>query len=422
MKNKLYLLLAIIYLSNLLVTTVFAAPKKLNVAVIQMGTNDANWLENQENIRVLVDEVYNRWLERNSDNHPLNLILLPEFAAVGYDVSPPGNLEKAIALWDKSEPYDYPCDNQDNLKHTIENLKFLSATYKIMIGTSFLEINDNGTPETSDDNFYNIFALTNTNGEIAGTVRKSISAVNEASYIKGASHDDSNWTSNVFDFNDPNLGQFHIAVGICYENYQCDFANYIDWYQKNEHDIDLLLMPHSAPREGVNGKHISSLYVEKFNFPAIMVNKTNYPEIFQGFYGGSALSHLAGDGQIKTLNFETPGRKCSGESQYLSGAEFLCETINLTKDLNYKNNKYISYNPPIDCPLHNPDPTPDKEHWYWIEAAETFIPDTYCEYTTTVLKLEECFEGIEAFGKNWYQENIKENPSIRLDNYCTRIN
>jgi N-carbamoylputrescine amidase len=207
------------------------------------------------------------------------LILLPEFMPTGYMMT--------RAIWGAAEPKEGP---------TVRWLEENSKRWSVWLGTSFLE--------ADGDDFFNTFVLTTPDGKEAGRVRKQTPAVFEAYFTKGETG------PHVID---TELGK--IGVGICYENFHCYLAQMMV-----HQSVDMILMPHSAPRPMEN-PFCTREYVEWYDnvhrecaqrsarllgVPAIMANKcgpwqTPLPKPFppqdSSFPGLSAIADS--DGTVK---------------------------------------------------------------------------------------------------------------------------
>jgi len=142
--------------------------------------------------------------------------------------------------WNAAEPKNGPTEKW---------MKSSSARLGVWLGTSYLE--------ADGEDFFNTFVLTAPSGKIAGRVRKQKPAGPEAFFFKG---DTGSHTIST------KLGK--IGVGICYENYLCFLPQLL-----YDNDVDLILMPHSAPIRELDGSPIASFYAALLGIPAIMVNK-----------------------------------------------------------------------------------------------------------------------------------------------------
>jgi N-carbamoylputrescine amidase len=167
------------------------------------------------------------------------LILFPELMPTGYSLY--------YDIWDSAEPSQGPTS------------RWLAATSRRLgacLGTSFLE--------ASGEDFYNTFVMAGPGGQELGRIRKLVPADAEAYFFKagGGSH-----------VIETPLGR--IGVGICAESYYCFIAN-----EMSERQVDLVLMPHSAPDCSASGglpaapgTHLALWYAKRLGVPITFVNK-----------------------------------------------------------------------------------------------------------------------------------------------------
>jgi N-carbamoylputrescine amidase len=168
------------------------------------------------------------------------LVLCPEFLAAGYIYD--------ASIWQSAEPRDGPTERW---------LRAQAAAHGVYVGATYLEV-DGG-------DFYNTFALAVPDGSVAGRVRKEALPGFEGWYFR------SDPGSKVVD---TDLGK--IAVGICHDNYTARFMRRLC-----HEDVDLLLMPHSAPLSPLLPRalmcdalqSIAGYYARVFGIPTVMVNK-----------------------------------------------------------------------------------------------------------------------------------------------------
>jgi len=219
-RNKIFLVLLILITP---LTGLEAKVKNLRVAVVQMESKNGNIVSNLNHATEFINQAAAKGAE---------LILLPELMSTGYIFS--------TAIWDAAE-----CKNGPTEKW----MKSSSARLGVWLGTSYLE--------ADGEDFFNTFVLTAPNGKIAGRVRKQKPAGPEAFFFRG---DTGSHTIST------KLGK--IGVGICYENYLCFLPQLL-----YDNEVDLILMPHSAPIHGLDGSSIASFYAKLLGIPAIMVNK-----------------------------------------------------------------------------------------------------------------------------------------------------
>ena len=218
--NKLPLILVILIAS---LTGLEAKVKTLRVAVVQMESKNGNIISNLNHATEFINQAAAKGAE---------LILLPELMSTGYIFS--------TKIWDVAEPKNGPTEKW---------MKSNSAKLGVWLGTSYLE--------ADGEDFFNTFVLTASNGKIAGRVRKQKPAGPEAFFFKG---DTGSHTIST------KLGK--IGVGICYENYLCFLPQLL-----YNNEVDLILMPHSAPLPTTDGLPIAFFYTKLLGTPAIMVNK-----------------------------------------------------------------------------------------------------------------------------------------------------
>ena len=171
--------------------------RTLRVAAVQRTSRDGKVEENLSAAAPDVEEAARRGAQ---------LVLLPEFLAPGYALS--------TALWDAAEPAHGP---------TARWLAEQSKRHGIYLGASFLE--------AEGEDFFNTFVLTTPTGDEAGRVRKETPAIIETFFTRGGAG------AHVIH---TDVGA--IGVGICYENQLACTPRLF-----HEHDVDLVLMPHSAP-------------------------------------------------------------------------------------------------------------------------------------------------------------------------------
>ena len=169
-----------------------------------------------------------------------HLVLCPEFLAAGYIYD--------ASIWESAEP-------QHGL--TERWLRARAAAHGVYVGATYLEVDG--------DDFYNTFALAAPDGSVAGRVRKEALPGFEGWYFR------SDPGSKVIN---TDLGR--IAVGICHDNHTARFMRRLC-----HEDIDLLLMPHSAPLSLLLPRaimcdalqSIAPYYARVFGIPTVMVNK-----------------------------------------------------------------------------------------------------------------------------------------------------
>jgi len=172
------------------------------------------------------------------------LVLCPELLAAGYVYHP--------SLWKAAEP----CGGA-----TERWLADMARRHQIYIGASYLEANG--------DDFFNTFTLMQPDGTVAGRVRKESLPGFEGWFIRSGSG------PRVIE---TEIGR--IGVGICHDNNTARFMRSV-----SQEQIDLLLMPHSAPcirlgplwlvgeqdRQMLRG--LAGFYAGAFGVPTAMANK-----------------------------------------------------------------------------------------------------------------------------------------------------
>jgi N-carbamoylputrescine amidase len=221
LKRKIIFLVLLILITPL--TGLEAKVETLRVAVVQMESKNGNIIANLSHAKEFINQAAAKGAE---------LILLPELMSTGYIFS--------TEIWDAAESKNGPTEKW---------MKSSSARLGVWIGTSYLE--------ADGEDFFNTFVLTAPNGKIAGRVRKQKPAGPEAFFFKG---DKGSHTIST------KLGK--IGVGICYENYLCFLPQLL-----YDNEVNLILMPHSAPIRELDGGPIASFYATLLGIPAIMVNK-----------------------------------------------------------------------------------------------------------------------------------------------------
>jgi len=174
------------------------------------------------------------------------LVLLPEFYATGYIMTP--------AIWDWAEAAD---------GFTVQWLKQQARQHAIWIGTSFLE--------ADNDRFFNTFVLVDDHGEEAIRVRKSKPAAVESFFFEGCPSirvAETPWG--------------RIGISICYESFLASTLQDL-----HEQEAELLLMPMSAPTPSLNTpitpadleeynlavKNIAADTAKALGIPVVMANK-----------------------------------------------------------------------------------------------------------------------------------------------------
>src|SRR5687767_2497561 len=134
------------------------------------------------------------------------LVLCPEFLAPGYIYDP--------AIWSAAEPRGGPTELW---------LARMALQHGLYIGASYLE--------ASGDDFFNTFTLMRPDGSAAGRVRKESLPGFEGWFFRSCSG------PKVIE---TELGR--IGIGICFDNSTARFIR-----RMSQEQVDLILMPHSAP-------------------------------------------------------------------------------------------------------------------------------------------------------------------------------
>jgi len=211
------------------------AIRTLRVAGVQVESRNRDVDGNLRRAEVLVAVAAQRGAE---------LVLCPEFLAPGYVYH--------RSLWDVAEPRGGPTESW---------LAGMARQHRLYIGASYLE--------ASGDDFFNTFTLVSPDGTVAGRTRKESLPGFEGWFFDSCSGSKVIVTE---------LGR--IGIGICWDNYTSGFMR-----RMSQEQVDLILMPHSAPciaigplklfgdigRKMVRG--IAGFYANAFGVPTIMVNK-----------------------------------------------------------------------------------------------------------------------------------------------------
>ena len=172
------------------------------------------------------------------------LVLCPELLAPGYVYDP--------SFWSVAEPHSGPTELW---------LARMARQHRLYIGASYLE--------ASGDDFFNTFTLMRPDGIVAGRVRKESLPGFEGWFFRSCSQ------PKVIE---TELGR--VGVGICWDNSTARFM-----CGMSQEQIDLLLMPHSAPcitlgplkLVAENGRKmlrgVAECYASALGVPTVMVNK-----------------------------------------------------------------------------------------------------------------------------------------------------
>jgi N-carbamoylputrescine amidase len=211
------------------------AKRMLTVAGVQVESRNFDVEGNLRRAEPLVAAAAERGAE---------LVLCPELLAPGYIYH--------RSIWDVAEPCGGPTELW---------LARMARQHGLYIGASYLE--------ASGDDFFNTFCLMKPDGTAAGRVRKESLPGFEGWFFRSCSE------SKVIE---TEFGR--IGIGICHDNNTARFLRRL-----SQDQVDLLLMPHSAPcitwgplrlvgdhaREMLRG--IARFYAETVGAPAVMVNK-----------------------------------------------------------------------------------------------------------------------------------------------------
>lgn len=213
------------------------AARKLRVAAVQATSLDGEIDRNLAHAMPLVARAV---------NDGADLVLLPELYSTGFRMT--------RDIWRAAEPSDGT---------TVQWLRTTARKHNIWIGTSFLE--------AAAGDLYNTFVLIAPGGEVTGRTRKSRPAGPEAYFYRAG--DDPHVIDTPFG---------RIGVSICYEQLLAAVLR-----ELHAARIDLLLMPHSAPRptaqRGFSERDVEHMlnlirfgppwFAETLGVPVVMANK-----------------------------------------------------------------------------------------------------------------------------------------------------
>lgn len=266
-------LVAVVFLLAMSLPAPPALARTVKVASIQFHSLDYAFETNLQRASSLLREAADRHTE---------IALLPEFALIGYDLSP--------KLWEAAETRN---------GRTVAAVTTLSRELGLYIGTSFLEV--------EREDFYNTFFLAAPDGSVAGWVRKQMPAGAEGYFFRGFVNE------HVID---TALGR--IGVGICQENYRCFLPR-----ELREKRADLLLMPYSYPDlssagglMSPSGAHVGGWYARNLAIPVVTSNKTGvWPQVEGAYFpgasaivsqGGTVVAELADDPGVIVAEVDLP--------------------------------------------------------------------------------------------------------------------
>jgi N-carbamoylputrescine amidase len=211
------------------------AVRTLRVAGVQVESRNLDVRGNLRRAEALVAAAAARGAE---------LVLCPEFLAPGYVYD--------ASLWDVAEPHGGPTELW---------LARMAGQHRLYIGASYLE--------ASADDFFDTFTLMRPDGTAAGRVQKQSLPGFEGWFFRSCSG------PKVIE---TELGR--VGVGICWDANTARFLRRVSQQQ-----VDLLLMPHSAPciamgplkLVGDNGRQmlrgVAGFYASALGVPTVMVNK-----------------------------------------------------------------------------------------------------------------------------------------------------
>jgi N-carbamoylputrescine amidase len=213
------------------------AIRTLRVAGVQVESRNLDVRGNLRRAEALVAVAAERGAE---------LVLCPEFLAPGYVYD--------SSLWDVAEPRGGPTERW---------LARMAGQHRMYIGASYLE--------ASADDFYNTFTLMRPDGAVAGRVQKEALPGFEGWFFRSCSG------PKVIETEHGRVG-----IGICWDNNTARFMRSV-----SQEQVDLLLMPHSAPcitmgplkLVGDNGRKmlrgVAGFYASALGVPTVMVNKAS---------------------------------------------------------------------------------------------------------------------------------------------------
>ena len=174
------------------------------------------------------------------------LVILPELFACGYIPN--------RSIWEYGETLDGP---------TVAWLRQTSRRWGIYLGAGFVEV------EGVD--FFNSFALTGPDGNLAGCARKTGAEAYCFRYRAG---------HHIIETEIGRLG-----VGICADNHAASFPKLL------EHSgIDMVLMPHASPMPYRTARHISEADIERardntISLPTLYAKLLGIPALFVNAVG-----------------------------------------------------------------------------------------------------------------------------------------
>jgi N-carbamoylputrescine amidase len=211
------------------------AIRTLRVAGVQVESRNLDVQGNLRRAEALVAVAAERGAE---------LVLCPELLAPGYVYD--------STFWETAEPRGGPTELW---------LARMAEQHRLYIGASYLE--------ASGDDFFNTFTLMRPGGTVAGRVQKESLPGGEGWFFRSSSG------PKVIE---TEFGR--VGIGICWDNNTTRFMRRL-----SQEQVDLLLMPHSAPTikmgplqlVGDNGREmlrgVAGFYATAFGVPTVMVNK-----------------------------------------------------------------------------------------------------------------------------------------------------
>jgi len=217
---------------------------EVRVATVQFRSIDGAFYKNLAVATEFIDIAHER---------EAKIVLLPEFALIGYQLSPD--------LWSLAELAN---------GRTVQAISKLAQQHGMYIGTSFLEVDG--------EHFFNTFFLSGPYGKVLGRVKKQVPAGAEGYFFQGESGGHVIQTA---------LGK--IGIGICQENYRCFLPSHL--YAGG---ADFVLMPFSYPDlsqsgglESPKGSYIATWYANQLSIPIVTSNKTgSWPQIEGAYFPG----------------------------------------------------------------------------------------------------------------------------------------
>lgn len=446
-----------------------ATPTTVNIAILQMPNhNELDGSQVEKNLLLLenaVKDLVLTWKARYKDQTVPNLILLPEFVAAGYYVPIPENesgpipastplneregiVKRTTATWRASEPSAIPTDclqpdgklkngKDPKYVHTIEALKALTKFFnttssgndKIAFATTYLE--------QVGANFYNSFVFVDSNGvEISPGIRKAKSAATEAYYISpyltAVTYHDSKSNSEITTYKGTvhaftvpyGTDSINIGVGICYENYHCELADYLNnWTDTlTGRRVHILLAPHSAP-VNIDFQKVGQTYVDKLNIPIVALANKSGTGKTDGSNNLSENANFTGISTIVSQSFNaqdlSKGAEIVPPISGVAGTKYIfghnLPVRETTKGANARDSGSI-------CPVGQDVSSENPYFNLWKDLVKDTITvkDPKTDMVLTPTQIEQIFESIEYAGEQYY--NRPDIASLRNTNYWRDLN